>query len=140
VRPVEAEIRLPCGPGERVLRLRGRRREGGSGAVERQDEGGGGGAPTVDGERALGGQRRRRVHRLLLLLVSTQGQAMVVVVGDRDPPTSAAHGVRDPRRPWGTLAGEERSPLEGGAVEGSRAVEPGGWSVRFRLGSIWGRS
>jgi hypothetical protein len=56
---------------------------------------------------------------------------VVVVVGGRDPPARVARGVRDPRRPRGTLAGEERSPLEGGAVEGSRAVEPGGWSVRF---------
>jgi hypothetical protein len=106
------------------VRLRGRWREGSSGAVERWDEGGGGGAPAVDGERALGGQRRRRVHRLLLLLVSAQGQAVVVVVGNRDLPACAARGVRDPWRPRGTLAGEERSPLEGGAVEGSRAVEP----------------
>ena len=76
---------------------------------------------------------------------SAQAAAAAARLGAGEPrgggePACAARGVRDPRRPRGRLAGEERSSLEGGAVEGSRAVEPGGWSVRFRLGSIWGRS
>jgi hypothetical protein len=82
-----------------------------------RDEGGGG-APAVDGERALGGQRLGvSSGPPLLLLVWAQDQAVVVVVGGRDPPACAARGVRDLRRPRGTLTGEERSPLEGGAEE-----------------------